>query len=329
MFKGIFDKKQAGPRGERQVRAASSAAPVSPGASQEAGTHLAVDIDETILALSRELSGLKEIQVPQAAKERGWASLQRELERHPVHSAVPAARPAAGSRARRGTRRWALGGAAAAVAVIATLLGTYSGGLLTADNDTNTTVVTVVSSDTTQSTTSTSIDSTTFPTDIAPTTDTSQPDTTQTSGTTVNPPTTGSSNPPTTGTSNPPTTQPASPTTTGEQQNAAKQREGSAKTAARTLADAVCTGNTSGARSIVSSEAQPSLAQMITSLKEPYGWTIDPNVQSQGNIVRVTMAINDRVLNGQGELIEVLKHYAIKVRVDAAGAIIIAINAVS
>jgi hypothetical protein len=325
MFKGIFDKKQAGPRGERHVRAASSAAPASTGVSQEAGTYPAVEIDETILALSRELSGLRETQVPQAAKERGWASLQRELERHPVHAAVPAARPVAGSRARRGSVRWAMGGAAAAVAVVATLLGTYSGGLLTANNDTPTTVVSVVSTDTSQPTTSSSIDNTTVTTNIVPTTDGTQPGTTQTSGTTVSPGTTGSSNPPTTGTSNPPTTQPTSPKTTGE-----KQREGSAKTAARTLADAVCTGNTSGARSIVSSEAQPSLAQMITLLKEPYGWTIDPVVQSLGgDVVRVTMAINDRVLNGQGELIEVLKHFAIKVRVDAAGAVIIAINAAS
>ena len=334
MFRGIFNKKQAGSRGERQGRPASSAAPNLTGVSEDVGTHPAVTIDEVMVTLSRELSGLKETNVPQSAKERGWAAMQRELERHPVRPSVVATRPPAKRSARRGMWPWALGSAAAAVAVIATLIGTYSGGLLTTVENTSSTVVTVVSSDTTDKPTTslvdgTTLDSITVTTDVVPSTGGTQPGTTQTSGTTVNTGTTGSSTGSTTGTSNPTTTQPSSPTTTGEQQNAAKQREGSARTAARYLADAVITGNTSGARSIVSPDALSSLSQMISSLQEPYGYTIDSEVQTlSGNVIRVTMAINDRVIDGQGELKEVLKHFAIKVRVDDAGAVIIAINEV-
>ena len=54
------------------------------------------------------------------------------------------------------------------------------------------------------------------------------------------------------------TTQPPRTTTTGEQQDAAAQREGSAKAAAAYLANVVLTGDTSGARSLVATEAQAS-----------------------------------------------------------------------
>jgi hypothetical protein len=93
------------------------------------------------------------------------------------------------------------------------------------------------------------------------------------------------------------------------------------------LADLVITGNTSGARALVASGAQSSLVQMMWSLNEPYGYLITGWKSLTTDMVRVTMEINDRVANGQGELVETIKRFVIQVRVDEAGAVITAINA--
>jgi hypothetical protein len=345
LFKGIFDKHGAEPQAGRHQRRPSAVPAVSAARTDVVGTdaRAAVAIDESIVALSQELSGLAQVQVSQAARERGWASLQRELEHRPVRATAPvvakgggstnAARPGGARRTRAAhsrSWRWALGSAAAAVAVIATLLGAYGGGLLqTADNGNTSTTLAVVSSDTTApSTTVTTSDQTTVTGPI--TTDGTQPGTTQgsvttggTGTTTGGPGTTGGS----TGTSGPSTTQPSSPTTTGDQQNAAKQRETSARSAAFHLGDLVVTGNTSGARALVTAEAQASLVQMITSLNEPYGYRVTGARSLTGNTVRVTMEVNDRVSNGRGELEETVKRFAIQVRVDSGGAVITAIGA--
>ncbi len=125
------------------------------------------------------------------------------------------------------------------------------------------------------------------------------------------------------------TTQPPRTTTTGDTQNAAAQREGSAKAAAAYLADLVAHRRHLGRSGLVASEAQASLAQMIMSLDEPFGYRIPASgIKSlTDDTVRVTMDINDRVLTGNGELVEVVKIFYIRVRVDDDGAVITAINA--
>ena len=346
MFRGIFNKRGAEPQAGRHQRRPSAVPSVSATQADVTNAHArpSVTVDETIVALSRELSGLAQVQVSQAARERGWVSLQRELERRPVRATAPAAAKGGGgtNAARSGDSRqprtahsrswrWAMGSTAAAVAVIAALLGSYGGGLLqTADSDTHpTTITSVVSSDTTEpSTTVTTSDQTTVTSPV--TTGGTQPGTTQGPGTTGGTDTTSGGTGTTggsTGTSGPSTTQPPSPSSTGEQQNAAKQREASAKSAAFHLGDLVVTGNTSGARSLVAPEAQASLAQMIMSLDEPYGYRITGTQSLTGGIVRVTMEINDRVTNGRGELEETVERFAIQVRVDSRGAVITAIGA--
>ena len=358
LFRGIFSKRAAGSKGRRQGRGpfVVPAAPAKDASAQAGSTpRLDITIDESILALSRELSGLAQVQVPPAAKERGWASLQRELERSPVRAAGKVASAPAG--AAKGTARptgpdrptdparsthsrtwrWALGSAAAAVAVIATLLGTYGGGLLqtAVNDDTSSTITSVVSSDTTEPVTTVTTNGTTVSTNSPDTTGT-QPDTTlgpagtdttdggtSTTGTTQPHPTTTQPHP----TTGPTTTQPISPTTTGEQQNTASQREGSAEAAVRYLADLVITGNTSGARALVAPEAQSLLVQMIWSLNEPYGYQWPTVLSVSGDTVRLTLDINDRVVNGQGELVDTIKHFVIKVRVDSKGAVVTAISA--
>ena len=288
-------------------------------------------LDESLRALAEEISALGRLQVPQTAKERGWATLARELERRPVRPAAAQAKRTVHP-ARR--RRWAIASAAAFVAVIAGVLGAYGAGAFqtayVADNGSSSTVTSVVSSDTTDpSTTVTTSDQTTVTGPV--TTDGTQPGATQGPGTTGGTDTTSGGGPGTTGgssgTSGPGTTQPASPTTTGDQQNAARQREASAKSAAFHLGDVVVTGNTSGALSLVAAEAQTSLVQMIMSLAEPYGYRITGAQSLTGGIVRVTMEINDRVTNGRGELEETVKRFAIQVRVDSRGAVITAIGA--
>ena len=298
-------------------------------------------IDRSLLTVSRELSGLAQVQVSQAAKERGWSSLQRELERRPVRAAGKAAgAPAAAAKgaarhagaARPGhsrSWRWALGSAAAAVAVVATLLGAYGGGLLqTVDNGPQpSTITSVVSSDTTEPVTTVSTDGTTVSADGSGTTSVQPSTTVSTSTTVAGPSTTQGAGPSTTGPAASTTTLPSSPSTTGGQQNTATEREGSAKAASTYLADLVITGNTSGARNLVAAEAQSSLAQMMDSLSEPYGYRVISVLSLTGDTVRVTLEISDRVTNGRGELVETTKRFFIKVRVDSKGAVVTAINA--
>ena len=316
-------------------------------------------IDESFLALSRELSGLATMQAPVATKERGWASLQRELERRPVRASAPTTKvatagagakgPIAAAGARRLSQRrmrMALGSAAAIVVVVAVLLGTYNGGDVQTAGTDPTTGTSVVSSDTTApdstvstapDTTATSLPDTTVSSEAPTSTEPSQPETTVDVTTpTTNPASSGGTTVPTTsggstGTTRPPTqtTQPPRTTTTGETQNAAAQREGSAKAAAAYLANVVLTGDTSGVGGLVASEAQGSLAQMVMSLNQPFGYRVPSSgIKSlTDDTVRVTVEIDDRDLTGNGELVETVKTFYIRVRVGDDGAVITAINA--
>jgi hypothetical protein len=342
MFRGIFNKSGAGQKGKSQE------APLVPASANPAATEAQtfaqakpVAIDEAMLVIGRELSGLAQLPVAQAARERGWAAVQRELERRPVvatgaKSTAPirSARPA---KARR--LRWALASAAATVAVIAALVGTYSGGLLqTAGNDdptgTVTSVTSVASSDTTGPSTPVTTESTTVSTvgpgtTQAPDTTVIQPSTTEGPGTTVTQPTTPTTSRPTrtTGGSST-TTRPGTTSTTGQQLYTSAQREGSARAAVAYLAQMVTSGSTSGASGLVAPEAQASLAQMVMTLSDPHGYKITGVQSLSDTIVRVTLQISDRVTGPNGEVNEVYSKFAIKVRVDDEnGAIVIAIDA--
>ncbi len=93
MFRSIFRQARSGRRrqapGARGFR--GSDAGVQPCRLAGRCRHCAPAFWSTrpSLALDRELSGLAQLEVAQAAKERGWATLQRELERHPVRTADP------------------------------------------------------------------------------------------------------------------------------------------------------------------------------------------------------------------------------------------------
>ncbi len=330
MFRGIFNRHGADPKRKRQERGVRvvPASPVAP-SPEEAPSRVDMVIDDSLLVLSRELSALKQTEVPPGAKERGWASLQREMERRPVRPAASVAAKTSTGGPRRGSIRtwhWALGGgAAAAVAVIATVLATLGGGAPEAVVvNTSTTVSSVVSTDSTLPDTTV----TTPVTSGSSTTDSTQPSTQSTDTTS----TSGSNTTATTGhtkvTTHPTTTKPTSTETTGQQQNAAQQRIESAEAAAAYLAQLVISGNTSGVGSLVAPSAQPQLSQMVRSLNQPYDYEApaDGTIISS-YVIRVSLAINDRIVNGQGELVETVKHFFVRVQVKGGSAQIIAINA--
>ncbi len=367
MVRNIFKRSKAvDSHGSRQRGSSAGQSPGTVRRASQAEPVTAPDIrvDRAMVALSRELSGIARMEVGQAAKERGWAKLQRELERRPVRPSVSATarsrgvkapvRVGAGAPARglySSGRRWVIGSVAAAVAVVAVLLGTYSVGLLTANNGGQPgTVTSLVSSDSTQPappstqgpiTTGGTVTSLVFrqhPTGFAlhpgpittggPVTSESTPPSTQGPITTGGPVTSESTPPSTQGST---TTQPAGTTTTGDRQVAAAQLEKTAKAAVLSLArmvdDYFVTGDMSGARALVASGAQSSLVQMISSLNNPNGYRWVRTAQVSADTVRVTLEFSDRVLGTQGELVEVARRFALTVRVDDESAVITAISA--
>jgi hypothetical protein len=331
MYRGIFNRHQADSKFKRQKRG-FSVVPASSEASspEEAAPRKDMVIDDSVLALSRELSELKQTEVPQGAKERGWASLQREMERSPVRPAVTVgAKSSTGGPGRRANRnwRWALGGGAAAVvAIIATLVATLGGGVpQTVVVNSSTTVASVVSTDSTlpNTTVTTPVVTSGSPNTGSTQSTTPSTDTTSTSGSS-----TSLTTDHTTVTNHPSTTQPTSTDTTGEQQNAAQQRIVSAVEAARYLAQLVVDGNASGAGSLIASSAQTQLSQMVRSLNQPYDY--EPPTGGtilSSYVVRVNLAIKDRIVNDQGETVETVKHFLVRVQVKGGSAQIIAINA--
>src|SRR5664280_1999745 len=113
MFKGIFDKKRASAKGERDQRTRVAASwhdseALDDAAAQDSAP--APVVDGSFAALARELSGLGQLEVSRAAKERGWASLQRELERRPVRVGAPVKGRSGAGPVRRW--RWAIASAA-------------------------------------------------------------------------------------------------------------------------------------------------------------------------------------------------------------------------
>ena len=277
-------------------------------------------LDEPLSAIDSQLRGLAQIEVTQAAKERGWATLHRELERHPVRSVAPALpkgvamRPALdGGSVRTApaarSRGWRVAiGSMAAAAVVIAVLGSYGAGLFNSTaTDTSVTIVkstdgtlpptSVPSSDTvsTQGSTSTVTDATNVTTTAT---------TTPTVTTNSTPSSTASSTPTSRGpvvTNNAPTTLPQQngTTTTNEQQLADAQLEKSATSVAEALGRAVCDkfayGDLAGARSLVDSGAEAALTWMISSLDDPSNPSVDASATKKlsKDTVRITLQFVD------------------------------------
>ena len=406
MIKRIFKKSRTNQKVKRQKRRqqatlasaregarAQSFTPAGTSKPNHA-TYPDIPSDETLLALSRELSGLAQIKVNQAAKERGWATIQRELACHPVRptakgkSAVKGASkgaprgtfPGTGARgpvrigtgpqsrpASPGSRRWIFGSAAAAVAVVAILLSTYSMGLLTAGPgeglSSSTTVVSFEGSKVTTPTAGSTPTDSTSETSEGPSTTgphtsstpeitappkTTAPEPHSSATTTPNAPTPPTTNSNPTGSSattapathtptspSTPTTHPQTNTTTiAKPQYTAAQRAETAKAAVFDLAalvvDYFLTGDMSGARALVAPGARSQLVQMISALNDPYGFRWVSTKELATDKLRVTLEFADRVPDGRGELQEVAKRFFLTVRIsEAGGAPIATVTAIS
>ncbi|MBN1322261.1 MAG: hypothetical protein JXA87_15630 [Thermoleophilia bacterium] len=357
MFRSIFKRRGTADKSKRRERG-SSAAPASAreaGVSQgDTATHVDLTVDEAMMAISRELSGLARMEVGQAAKERGWATLHGELERRPVRAQSPAARgvEARGAGARgavragagsqsRGIRsaspRWIMVSAAAVavVAVVVALAAVYGGGdgpTVVSNPPTTGTVTSVVTSDTT-------LPNTTVPTDVTtvPTVETTVP-TGNTTPTTSTPTSTGGTTPTsdrpvttdrtTVTTKTPGTTQPPSTTTTNETQMATAQHEKDAKRVAQALGSEVLLAFQSGSKlgdvsSLVADGAD--VTWMVSTLVNPDGCHVSTK-SVNGATVSVVMTFNDVIPDGQGGQREVTKRFIATVRVGDDRAVITAIS---
>jgi hypothetical protein len=108
---------------------------------------------------------------------------------------------------------------------------------------------------------------------------------------------------------------------------AATEREDSARAAVTWLANLVITGDNSGAQALVDAGARSSLTHMVMSLTQPSGYEI-PSIESlSGGIARVTLVIQDRVDNGQGQTVTKDVSFIVNVRVGPQSAVITAISA--
>ena len=106
------------------------------------------------------------------------------------------------------------------------------------------------------------------------------------------------------------------------------EREIKARNLAAHLADLVVTRNTAGARALVASDAQASLAQMMATLEDPSTYELTDSGQLPGDLTWVTVLIKDRARKGRSRPREVSRRFAIKVRVTSLGAVVTAIDAI-
>jgi hypothetical protein len=310
--------------------------------------HLDIPVDDAMRALDSRLSGLSQIEVAQAAKERGWAALHREIERHPVRAASPAALKSTGAKTagRQGglqpvletrghARSWrlALSGAGAFVVILAVVLGVWGAGLLGGEGvgpiagSTSTViadVTTTLVSDGTTLTSDSTVSSEPVATTQPPTSDTppesgtpttKAPDTTPTSGVT---PTTGGTTP---------TTKPATPTTTNPVVDVSADKVHDAQVMAADLASAIIDyfltdGSVANVARHVAPAAQPALTQLIGSLESPTSGQVVPGSAKtiDAHTVRFTLEFAD---SGGA------RRFFVFVDVSDQGALITAISAAS
>lgn len=120
------------------------------------------------------------------------------------------------------------------------------------------------------------------------------------------------------------------PSTTQEQ-FASAQRDNTAKAVALDLGSSImeyfASGDMSGAQALVAPAAQPSLIQMIRSLKNPAGYAWTGMTAITADTVRVVLEFSDAEPNTVGEATYVTKRYALTVKVTDDTAVITAITA--
>lgn len=302
------------------------------------------DVDQATALVSQQLTNLVHTKVPAAARERGWASLQEELEKRPV-CAKATVRTGSGP-VRRALAlpwpmhthglRWVVGGAVMVVALVAGILGVYGGTTLqTVDNDGGSATATPVAQSggslpgTTAPSQTTAVTQGTVTTAPRPldTTHTTGASTVSSTGPTGSTTHTAGPKEQTTTSATPTSVRPNTPSSTNPQQNASGSTAATAKEAAFNLGTMVVSGDVTGARSLVDSGAQSSFAQMLLTLKQPYGFNLARFTAIGDGEFRVVLEVQDRVGNGDGELVETVRRFVLRIHVGDNTAVITSINA--
>ena len=285
------------------------------------------DDDPALDLLAQELGELGGIELFAAPRERTLALLRTEVR-------AQKARGAFSGSPRRAVSRVALGGAALALLVAATL-GMFAltdgggdqdqiaGGSSTTDSHVVVTTTDTLSPDTTGSsapaTVTTQVPVTTVTTVPTTAQGTDHTATTADQPTPTSPP--SSVRPRTTTTDEPDTT-----STTGEAVMTWEEREDSARTVVLSVADKIMTGALAGVDTYVASSAQNGLAHMIAVVDRPSSarvvWVRETSAGAQVLLEMITS-----VSDGQSDVVEVQHRFYFYTRADKNGALITAISA--
>lgn len=288
---------------------------------------------EEFLALENELEGLGSLRVPAAARERGWVLVRREVEARQARGGF---RTQAQVRPRRGWR----GVAAAALTALALVLGSL--GIHSLANlrvaGEGTAVTTVASAAGSSGATTGQLPGTSGtaggPTssDIMPPTSAGGGSVTSGSGgvpsqsTQQSPITTGATSdttlPSTTGRTTVTTQQ---STSTSRQVMTKEERQDTAIGVVSYVAQAVIAGNSVDAASQVAPEASANLTQLMASLENPSGYSVQPLGDAAGEDVRVVLTIEDNRPDGQGGFTTATVRFVVSVRLLSDEARIVAI----
>ncbi|GAB4253106.1 MAG: hypothetical protein Kow00122_10960 [Thermoleophilia bacterium] len=268
--------------------------------------------------LIQELRALGEVQPPAGARERTWALLRAELGRQQARGVYG---PPRLSSPRHRYGRLALGGAAVMLAAVLGFIGLSGDADQVADNSSTSTVATVRPGTSTSETSVPSSLPADTSTSVRPDTTAMVPPSSATTAATA-PGTTAST---TAGTEPEPrttTTRARTTTTSSGPKLTRQQRESSARSLAMSLADKVVLGDMSGAQALVTGRAGSGLAQMVASMREPYGYRVVTVSTENPAGTRVLMEFWDRRDDGQGNLIEVKPRFYFDVQIGEDGAVI-------
>lgn len=313
--------------------------------AREAGPQAETPVEPALLAalepeelsgLERELEELGTLRVPAAARERGWALVRQEVASRQARGAFQVSAP---PQSRRNWRSVA----AAGFTMLALVLGSLGiHGLanlrVASDGSSASTVAMATGSslETTGRTPGTSSPTSGLPgtvteatasstTGSGPASSTATSVTTTVTGqtqTTLQPVTTATTLSPTTARTTVITQQ---STSTTRRMMTKEERENTAVGAVSYLAQAVIAGSGADAASQVASSAASGLAQLVDSLENPSGYSIEPLGQNGNGDVGVVLKIDDLRVDAQGEPVPTLVRFVVNVRVSPDSALIVAI----
>lgn len=287
---------------------------------------------EEMAALEKELEGLSRLEVPAAARERGWALVRDEIQEQQARGGFQR------QAQRRGWGGWrvALAGGFAVIALVLAGLGVHSLSLAPVANNGQAGSTEIASVPTAGSATGTAQTPSSGPrTTLTPGGATgSTGGTSVTSSVSGSNPATGETTQSTSGTGQAPTTRrpstsvTAAPSTTGQttvttvntsttrQYLTKEERASSAAELVNLLAQAVVSQDRVSAQGYVDGSARSGLAYLMASLQSPTASAVSILSNVEGEDVRVALDFTDNQVDGQGVSKTVEMSFHIVVRVN-------------